>query len=59
MKRIEITITEVVPDSVTNEEIVEWARYVTGNRGAISMENPLVNKELSADSVLVMERRRT
>ncbi len=51
--RVKIEIEMELPDECTNEEIQEWAEYVTGNRGGMKCENPLCDQELEAENVTV------
>lgn len=47
----EIRITVTAPEDCTEEQFQEWIEYCTGNRGGISMENPLWDCEMEAETV--------
>lgn len=47
----EIIITVKAPVECTDEQFQEWAEYCLGNRGVISVENPLHAYDLEASDV--------
>ncbi len=51
MIRVELEINP--PVECTDTELREWVEYCTGNIGAISMDNPLMDYDLEATDVTV------
>lgn len=51
MKSVVATIFLTPPVDATDNQIQEWVEYCTGYRGSISMDNPLNQYDLEADSV--------
>jgi hypothetical protein len=47
----EIRITVTAPEDCTDEEFRLWAEFCLGYRGSLSMEHPLVDYDLEAETV--------
>jgi len=53
MKQYNVAFVLVPTIEATDDQVQEWVEYKTGYRGSMSMDNPLVDYDLTTNSLTV------